>query len=397
MRVLHVVPSLDPATGGPARAVPALCEALAAEGLDVALWAFRRPGAAVTTEAVDAPYPVRYFEPVPGTHELPTLGYRHDLLAALPSYDLVHLHSLWNGVATLTARTCRRRRTPYILTPHGMLQSTSVRRKRVLKAIYYRLLERFTVSGATALHFLGEAEATESARYVRPGTRRFVITNGVGVVNTEEVTRGAFRSKHPALEGRRIVLSVGRVHWSKGLWLQAEALPALLRRVPEAIWVVIGPDGGERSRLEAWLAVRGLQDHVYWTGERPHFEVLEALTDAEVFVLTSLHEANSMALNEALAVGTPVVVCASAASADLERAGAAAMVARDAGTLADAVADALERPERALSLRVNARAYALDVLAWPLIAREMCRAYAAVLATAETTLASGSHAVSRRG
>lgn len=39
MRVLHIVPSLNPFYGGPARSVPMLCRGLANAGLDVTLYA----------------------------------------------------------------------------------------------------------------------------------------------------------------------------------------------------------------------------------------------------------------------------------------------------------------------------------------------------------------------
>jgi glycosyltransferase involved in cell wall biosynthesis len=336
----------------------------------------------VTAEARSSLFRIEYFEPVRGTHELPTVTYCRRLWAALPTYDLVHLHSLWNGVSTLTAWFCRRTGTPYVLSPRGMLQSVSVGRRRLLKGVYHRLLEQRTISGSAALHFVSQVEAAESAAFLTPETRRLIIPNGVAAVNAHDrrTGKGAFRREHPSLQGRRIVLFVGRVHWSKGLWLQAEALPALIRRVPRATWVLLGPDAGERGRLEAWLAIRGLEDHVYWAGEVPHAVVMAALADADVFVLTSLHEAQSVALSEALGAGTPIVACAAAAFADLDGAGAAALVPRDAAALANVMAEILESPSRAQALGEAAKQFAADVLTWPRIAREMRRGYEEVIA-----------------
>lgn len=380
--MLHVVPSLDPSTGGPARSVPGLCAALAAEGVSVSLWSFRRRGAAVTAEPQSSPVGIEYFAPFPGTHEFPTATYHRRLCAALPAYDVVHLHSLWNSVSTVTAWACRRTGAPYVLCPRGMLQTVSVGRRRVSKRLYHRLIERRTISGAAALHFLSQMEAAESERFVPPGVRRLIIPNGVAVGEgrAREGEVGGFRRKHPSLQGRRIVLTVGRVHWSKGLWLQAEALPELVQRVPAATWVVVGPDAGERTRLGAWLGDRGLQGHVYWTGEVPHSEVIAALFDADVFVLTSLHEAQSVALSEALAAGTPIVACAAAVFTDLEKVGAAAIVPREPAALARAVTEVLEAPARAQALGDAGRRFAANVLGWPRIARDTLLAYEEVIA-----------------
>jgi glycosyltransferase involved in cell wall biosynthesis len=263
-----------------------------------------------------------------------------------------------------------------------MLQSVSVGHRRLLKRVYRRLLEQRTISGSGALHFLSQVEATESASFLTPETRCLIIPNGVAVARAHEpgAGKGAFRREHPSLQGRRIVLFVGRVHWSKGLWLQAEALPALTQREPRATWVLLGPDAGERGRLEAWIASRGLQEHVYWAGEVPHAVVMAALADADAFVLTSLHEAQSVALSEALGAGTPIVACAAAAFADLNQVGAAVIVPRDPDALANALAEILENPSRAQALSEAAKQFAADVLTWPRIARDMRRGYEEVFA-----------------
>src|SRR5947209_18575039 len=41
--------------------------------------------------------------------------------------DIVHLHTLWNPINLIVRRECARRRRPYVLMPHGMLDPYSMK------------------------------------------------------------------------------------------------------------------------------------------------------------------------------------------------------------------------------------------------------------------------------
>ena len=61
MKVLHIVPSLLPESGGPSRAVPELCRALAAAGTEVTLFSTHRAGNGITIDPAREPYEVVLF------------------------------------------------------------------------------------------------------------------------------------------------------------------------------------------------------------------------------------------------------------------------------------------------------------------------------------------------
>ncbi|HYY57624.1 MAG TPA: glycosyltransferase, partial [Pyrinomonadaceae bacterium] len=149
MRVLHVIPSLDPSTGGPARSVPALCRALRSAGVEVALYTFRQSCAPVTVSE-DEPFTVRQFKPLYGSREFPSIDFYSHIRRDVYDFDLAHLHSLWNPAISVSALACRRAGVPYMLSPRGMLQRSAVGRRRRLKSGYYRLWERDTIAGARA-------------------------------------------------------------------------------------------------------------------------------------------------------------------------------------------------------------------------------------------------------
>ena len=52
------------------------------------------------------------------------------------------------------------------------------------------------------------------------------------------------------------LLFLGRLHWSKGLELQADAFAILASEFPDLVWVLVGPDGGEWPALSERIRPR---------------------------------------------------------------------------------------------------------------------------------------------
>lgn len=378
MRVLHIVPALEPETGGPARFVPALCQALYVSGVEVSLYTFRaRKGAGVDSDGLS--FPVHEFKAGLGTHQFPTLTFYREIRQNIPHYDLVHLHSLWNPVISLAAIACRHAGVPYMLSPLGMLQQRALRRKERLKQIYYQLLENRTVRGATAIHFFTEAETRDSQRLLKWPKPVFVVPSGIDASLADRVVKGEFRQAFSDLKGKRIMLFLGRLHWSKGLDLQVEALAFLVRDFPDLMWVLVGPDGGEWPRLSRRIAALGLKHHTLWTGLLPHAGCLKALADADVFVLTSRHEAHSVAMNEALACGVPIVITDTVSFDGIQQWGAGRVTTWEARNLAHAIGEVLANPQQANDMREAGRRMVERCLAWPKVAEAMVKAYEELL------------------
>ena len=379
MRVLHVIPCLDPTTGGPARSVPALCRALHQAKVDVTLYAMRRDGAGVTISPSDEAFSIRWFAPVSGSRQLPTLEFYKSIRKEVHRFDLIHLHSLWNPAVSVAALGSRQTETPYLLSPRGMLQNGALQRKRYLKKSYFWLWEYRTLYGARAVHFLSEAESRDSRKLLDGKVSSFVVPSGIDPELAQRITPGRFREAYPALENKRLLLFLGRLHWSKGLELQVRALDLVFKNNSNVIWVLVGPDEGEWDRLSRMIDDLHLRDHVLWTGPLPRQKCLEALADADVFLLTSRHEAHSMAMYEALAVGVPIVLTKNVQFNDAAASGAAKIVCWDGEEVAGATIEILRNQKLALEMRSAGRRFANERLAWPKIGAAMAERYEQIL------------------
>jgi glycosyltransferase involved in cell wall biosynthesis len=195
---------------------------------------------------------------------------------------------------------------PYLVTPHGMLDPWSLSQSRWKKRLYLAWRLRSNLRHARAIHFTTRTESDLVAP-LRLGPPGFVETLGVDLAEFEQLpSKGAFRQRY-SLGDRPLVLFLGRVHPKKGLDLLIPAFDAA--RLDDAVLVIAGPDAdGYRARVEADIAARLLQGRVVFTGMLRGRDRVEALADADLFVLPSYQENFGIAVVEALAAGTPVLI-----------------------------------------------------------------------------------------
>jgi glycosyltransferase involved in cell wall biosynthesis len=118
---------------------------------------------------------------------------------------------------------------------------------------------------------------------------------------------GRFRARHPQLGNKAVVLFLSRIHPKKGLDL---LIPAFAEgAAKDAMLVLAGPDAdGYVAAMQDLVKQHGLTDRVIWTGMLRGRERIEALRDADLFVLPSYQENFGIAIIEALAAGSPVLI-----------------------------------------------------------------------------------------
>ena len=311
-RVLHVVPSLDARTGGVAEAVVQLVRHLAP---------LECVSEVVTLDADEGVVPERIkavvhrVGPGRGFYGLsPRLvGW---IRANRARFDAVIVHGIWqfHSVAAWTGVVGTR--TPLFVFPHGMLDPWFERAypaKHLKKRIYWTLLERWVFNRANQVLFTCEEER-ELARRPFLTTRHRLAVNGFGIdsvpaeIDTPRAI-AAFHEAYPATVGQRVLLFLSRIHEKKGCDLLIDAFADIAARDPSLCLVVAGP--GEPTLVDALkqqAAARGIADRVIWPGMLSGALKWGALAAAEAFVLPSHQENFGIAVVEALASRTPVLI-----------------------------------------------------------------------------------------
>lgn len=119
------------------------------------------------------------------------------------------------------------------------------------------------------------------------------------------------------LEGKRVLLYVGRIAGNKRIDMLIDVLALLHTQFPDLHLLVVGDrsNGLATQALAADLSRQarshGVADRVTFTGRVPHVAPYYHLTD--LFVLPSQHEGFGVPLVEAMAAGVPVIASASGA------------------------------------------------------------------------------------
>jgi glycosyltransferase involved in cell wall biosynthesis len=163
--------------------------------------------------------------------------------------------------------------------------------------------------------------------------------------------------------GQPVVLTVARMDASeqyKGHDVILRALPSVLTRVPNLVYVVVG-EGDDRARIEGLADSLGLRPHVMFTGRVSDAELVALYNRSDVFalpartVITS-HEAKGEGFGivflEAMAFGKPVVGPSYGAPTEFIRHGENGLLVNpDSETsVAEALVELLTNPEKSREL-----------------------------------------------
>ena len=377
MNILHIVPSLDPCWGGPAKSVPALAAALKRIGHRAEIFttdwplAGRKPGTEERQELRDS-VPIRIFPSTPFRFD-PRVPTSPLLMAALQDgvgqFDVVHFHVIWNPVVSFGMRLMRRQGLPYVVAPRGAMDPVVFARNRWKKMPWAILWERANLERAACVHFTARAES-EKAAQCGWSFRRVVISPNL--INLDEwrdlPERAELEARFPILRGREVVLFAGRINWVKNLDLLIQAMALLRQERQEACLVCAGPDNeGYQRELEQLAARQGLAEHVIFAGMLQGRDLRAAYARADVFALVSKRENFGMAAGEALAAGLPLVI-SDGVDLDLPESDVVARTLQEPSAIATALARQLELrhdasvAERARDLIAHGIAGALDPL-----------------------------------
>ena len=119
----------------------------------------------------------------------------------------------------------------------------------------------------------------------------------------------------------KIILTVTRLVASegyKGVDHVIQAMPNLLRLVPDVTYVVVG-DGDDRPRLAALAVKLGVAGRVVFAGMRTDDEVALYHSTADLYAMPSRGEGFGIVFLEAMACNKPVVAAHAAATPELVR------------------------------------------------------------------------------
>jgi glycosyltransferase involved in cell wall biosynthesis len=309
MRILHIIGTLNPESGGPTESVRVL----------LSFGPIGYIGEVVTLDDPTAPFLEQFNFPV---HALgptnTTYGFNSKLLPWLKEnrhrFDGVVVNGLWQycGFAAWRALAGN---TPYVVFSHGMLDPYFKRAfplKHLKKWLYWVPAEYRILRDAYRVLFTSTAEKrlAEQSFWLHKWTPLVVPYGANRHPNKpREELMEAFYQKCPQMRGKRFLLYLGRIHRKKGCDMLIEAFGKVAGSDSHLELVMAGPDQQHwAASLQKMALAAGVDKRVHWPGMITGDAKWGAFMASEAFILPSHQENFGIAVAEALGCATPVLL-----------------------------------------------------------------------------------------
>ncbi len=311
MKILRVIPTIDPDTGGPLEGLKRASTIMSEMGIDVEVLSLDAPNR-FADEAEKLPWTIHRQGSENRTYYGYSKRFKNWIHTHACNYDAVIIHGLWQYHDLATSRACRKAGVPYYIFPHGMLDpwfNQAYPLKKIKKQIYWRLNEQAVLRHAQAVLFTSEEECRLARQSFSPyRVREHVLGYGTSApdLNPDDAIRQLKLSQLPWAKAPYL-LFLGRVQEKKGIDLLIEAysdLRAESRKLPNL--VIAGPE--QQPAYAAELKNKFPQEGIHWIGPLTGDRKWQALAGAEALALVSHQENFGIVVAEALSVGTPVLI-----------------------------------------------------------------------------------------
>ena len=204
--------------------------------------------------------------------------------------DIVSTHSGDDSLLGALAGRLSSRKPVIVRTRHLSLPITS-------KATYSLLPHKVVTVSESVRDYLVNEKGINAKKVVS-------IPTGVDLKRFDPSTPDTLRAGLGLKDNALVVGTVAILRRKKGHHILLEAIPGILKEVPEAVFVFAG-NGPQKEALETRIAELGVADNVKMLGLRN--DIPGVLKGLDLFVLPTLQEALGTSILEASAMGKAVV------------------------------------------------------------------------------------------
>ncbi len=241
------------------------------------------------------------------------------------------------------------------------------------KVFPFNLAMRRIASTVDTLTYLGDFTQRAITRSISKKSAQAMvrIAPGIDVEHFSPVDSTKLR-KELNLEGKKVIVSVGRLVHRKGQDHLIESLSEIVRRVPNAHLLMVGK-GPYLDHLAKLVAANKLEDHVSFIGRIQYAELPHFICAGDVFAMPSRSrfaglevEGLGIVYLEASACGLPVVAGASGGAPDAVIEGVTGVVVDGTNNseISDAIVSLLIDPDKAEKMGTAGRQWIVDNWRW---------------------------------
>ena len=291
--------------------------------------------------------------------------------------SLQHEYGIFGGKAgNYILALLRELRMPVVTTLHTVLRDPNPDQCRVLEEIV-SLSDRVVVMSHRGAEFLRDI-------YHIPAEKIDMIPHGIPDVPFVDPS---FHKDLFGVEGKSVLLSFGLLSANKGIENVIKALPAILEKNPNVVYIVVGAthphviqNEGESYRLSLqWLAhENGVEANViFYNRFVSHEELIQFISAADIYITPYLDEAQITSGTLAYTVGAGKAVVSTPywyAEEVLAEGRGALVPFSEPQALAEKVIDLLGNESERHAMRKRAYMFGRDMI-WPQVARSYMKTF----------------------
>ena len=286
-----------------------------------------------------------------------------------------HEYGIFGGKAgSHVLSLLRELRMPIVTTLHTILGAPNSHQREVMDELT-RLSERVVVMSANGAELLKQVHGV-------PDSKIDLIPHGI-----PQLPEGQNKDRL-GLEGKSVLLTFGLLSPDKGVEYVIDALPAILRKHPDAVYIVLGAthphvreQHGEiyRLMLEARAKRLGVDASVIFHDRFvSHEELVEFLSAADIYITPYLNseQITSGTLAYAVGFGKAVISTPYRYAREVLADGRGLLVPwRDSGAIAESVSSLLGDPALRAGVEQSAALYGRS-MTWPVVAGRYLESFA---------------------
>lgn len=282
--------------------------------------------------------------------------------------SVFHLHGGFVLENYRFAQLLKKHGFKYVYTPHGSFNHFALQKNRFQKKVYFDLLERKLLEGASRIHLIGKSELENTAK-IFSSEKLFLLPNGQsldfdisreGTVKDTMIFSFCGRIKEQVKGLDHLIASFNQIislgHKNCQLWL-------------------IG-DGPDKEKLEERVIALGIQKNVKFWGAKYGTEKMILMSRSHVFFHPSRYEGLPSAVLEAGSLRLPVVVSKETNMEEAVRDYQAGWVLKEntVGALTETMRTILADPKYK-DRGDNAKVMVKQLFDWQRIAKRMIKEY----------------------
>jgi glycosyltransferase involved in cell wall biosynthesis len=325
----------------------------------------------------------KYFAAIPYLAQSAGFGFAPELKPALlrtvPQVDIVHTQLPFNYPTVATGRAARRIGKPLFYNQRGDFDPKRLLYRAAKKRLFLRLMEMPNLRYASGLIALTTYEQ-ESFRALGLTNPVHVIPNGIHVEKFRQESTGETGQRLGIAPDSKVILFLGRLHSVKGADKLLEAFLRIQSQFPTSVLVMAGPDEHDIELKSKEIVKEAKLEHrVLFPGTVSGQDKADLLARADIFCLPSDAEGFSMAVLEAMASHTAMLLSPGCYFPESEAAGASVIVEPTVEELAKALSSLLADPARMQLMADRGLSLVRSEYTWDSVVDKLLTVYKAAL------------------